>query len=356
MPRHIASLDVLRGIAVLLVVFVHVPVALLPADLALARAYLRPGYMGVDIFFALSGFLITRILIAERGQPKAWRHFWIRRVLRIFPIYYLLTAIIWVTAPGPEMPWVATYTSNFYFLGDEPRSYLAHTWSLAVEEHFYLVWPFVVLLATRRVAMALIIGVLIPLAFAAAYWVIRNYTPVQSLTVVGHITPTRILTLSLGSLLAFGEGFLSRHRLSTGLAALALIPAGYALGYFGFKLPMLRPLTVLWLLVGGALMSTGITLLCIQLDGAKALGWGGFIARPLRAIGRVSYGLYLYHFPIMLAFAPRMLAAQGPARYGWLALSIALSGMAALVSYRLIERPILLWAKRFRGRRDALGA
>jgi len=351
MLRYIPSLDVLRAIAVLLVVFVHVPVQLLPPDVQVFRAYLRPGYLGVDIFFALSGFLITRILIAERGEPRAWRRFWVRRVLRIFPIYYLLLAIVALVRPGPELAWVATYTSNFYFVSDALVSPLQHTWSLAVEEHFYLVWPFVVLLASPRAAKALILVLFVPAAIATAVWLVKSGTPEAHL-VVGHITPTRILTLSLGSLLAFGEGFLGRHRLATGLLGAALVPLGYGMAYWGFKLPGLRPLVVVWLLIGGALLSVGATLLTIQLDALRMPRRLAPVLGPalagMRAVGRVSYGLYLYHFPIFFALKGRMLGAEGSARYGWLVAALVLSFAAAFASYHLIERPILRKAARFR--------
>jgi peptidoglycan/LPS O-acetylase OafA/YrhL len=360
MLRYIKSLDVLRAIAVLLVVFVHVPAELLPKSLLIISAYLQPGYLGVDVFFALSGFLITRILLSERGKPHAWRRFWVRRTLRIFPIYYLLLAICWVLAPGPEMPWVATYTSNFYFIDDARQSYLQHTWSLAIEEHFYLVWPLVVLLGSRRFAKGLIMIGLIPLSIASAYFIIKH-DPANQLLMVFHLTPTRILTLALGSLLAFGEGFLTRHRLWTGLAGALLIPFGYGIAYFGYKWPTLRPLTVLWLFVGTALLSTGATLLTIQLNevawrGRLATLAGHVVISPLRALGRISYGMYLYHYPILRALSPRMLEAEGAARYGWLALGLLLSVLAATLSYRWIERPILKWSARFRSTERAAPA
>lgn len=345
MPRYIGSLDVVRAVAVLLVLFTHVPAYLMSEGVLLARAYLIPGYLGVDIFFALSGFLITRILIAERGRPQAWRRFWLRRSLRIFPIYFLLVAIVALVRPGPELPWALTYTANFYFPPAGEPSPLEHLWSLAVEEHFYLVWPFIVLLVRPRTARLLVLTLVAPLAIATAVWLVKSGVP-QVHLVVGHITPTRMLTLGLGSLLAFGEGALHRHRVAYGLFGAGLIAGGYALAYFGALEPALRPLVVVWLLVGGALLSTGVTLLSIELNAVPWPRAFGLVAAPLRAIGRISYGLYLYHFPIFFAFYPRM--AEGAHGHAWLALALALSVAAATLSYLFIERPILRYGARFR--------
>ena len=137
---YLPALDKLRGIAVLLVLFTHTPHHL-KGDLGLwVQQWLAPGYLGVDIFFALSGFLITRILLFERDRGGSILAFWKRRAVRIFPAFYLLVAVVAVVRWGPELPWVATYLSNFHRLGSFP-SPLRHTWSLAVEEHFYLVCP-----------------------------------------------------------------------------------------------------------------------------------------------------------------------------------------------------------------------
>jgi peptidoglycan/LPS O-acetylase OafA/YrhL len=170
--RHIPALDGLRGIAVLLVLWAHVPTGSLGTTLETAKLFVKPGYLGVDVFFVLSGFLITRILLADReaGVPLSW--FWARRFLRIFPIYYLLLAVLWFVERGPEWPWCAGYVSNFYFIfhGDHASesSSLRHTWSLAIEEHYYLVWPLVVYALRGRRKLALGAIPLLALALASA--------------------------------------------------------------------------------------------------------------------------------------------------------------------------------------------
>jgi peptidoglycan/LPS O-acetylase OafA/YrhL len=151
-PSHLAPLDGLRGVAVLLVMVCHfgpeLPVATRGAN-ALARV-LSAGWVGVDLFFVLSGFLITRILLAARGSPGYFTNFYARRVLRIFPLYYATLLMVFVVLPwlgvtaAPEpaashQAWLWTYTSNllvarlrsFVFL--TPAANLNHFWSLAIE-------------------------------------------------------------------------------------------------------------------------------------------------------------------------------------------------------------------------------
>ena len=157
--RHMAQLDALRAIAVGMVLLYHFwrP----------ARQYVSFGPIGVRIFFVLSGFLITGILLRSRercdsGQTPpgfAIRRFYVRRILRIFPLYYVALAIAWygeVWGAREGMAWHAAYLSNVHFFlvnAAQPGvwgGHVAHLWSLAVEEQFYLVWPWVILFAPRR--------------------------------------------------------------------------------------------------------------------------------------------------------------------------------------------------------------
>lgn len=170
--HHLQELDGLRGFAILLVLCSHL-VSLPPGGRSpfvdrLVGMILGLGWVGVDLFFVLSGFLITGILVQSRGGPHYFRNFYARRSLRIFPLYYLFLAIATFISPlllSPEsiltLPkehaWVYwLYLSNF---GGKPSEAFAHTWSLAVEEQFYLVWPAIVFfakpVAMRRVCVSL---------------------------------------------------------------------------------------------------------------------------------------------------------------------------------------------------------
>lgn len=347
MPPYIKSLDKLRGIAVLLVLFTHTPSVLKgPAGLWF-QAYLEPGYMGVDLFFALSGFLITRILLADKERGAGMRGFWIRRAVRIFPAAYLTLAVVACLWPGPELPWVATYTSNFYFLGEHSPSPLAHTWSLAVEEHFYLVWPLLLFGLSRSKSLLVILGGMLPLAAATAWFVIARH-PAEQLVYLGHITPARILTLSLGSLLAFAEPRLRARPGAWTVVGLLGVVLGYTWVLAGFLVPALRPTVGFHHLFGFALFSTSVVLLFIEADRLKLPRPAALLGTPLAFIGRISYGLYLYHLPIFFAFDVRGSAASGRLTASRMVLAIGTSLVVAVLSYYSFERPLLRWGRRFR--------
>jgi peptidoglycan/LPS O-acetylase OafA/YrhL len=178
--RHIPALDGVRGVAVLLVISNHLGSALIPpyANLIDYGAGKLVGYtwVGVDLFFVLSGYLITGILSDTRHSEHYFRNFYARRALRIFPLYYAFLLAIFVLLPrvGLVLPepdvmhhqaWFWTYVSNFYFarLGWLPMS-TGHLWSLSIEEQFYLLWPLVVLLIPRQTlarTCATLIGVIV---------------------------------------------------------------------------------------------------------------------------------------------------------------------------------------------------
>ncbi len=370
---YLPALDGLRGIAVLLVLWTHVPLDTqgYPEWLAMLVGRLEPGYLGVELFFVLSGFLITRILLVERDAGRSLGWFLLRRSLRIFPTYYLLLAVVAVVAPGPEWPWCAAYLGNFWFAAHPTASPLRHTWSLCIEEHFYLVWPWVVSwLRPAHLGPLLVLGIL-PGAVVAAWTACALSPPEQLPTVLQYETWYRSLALAAGSLLALVERrraaepaapqpgpFVSarfgRRRLQglagalLGLAFLLsethlgiLLPTGYA-PLSGAYTPVL-PLHYLpaCKLVSFTLACTALLMLAAN---AKPHGrparW--LASAPLRAIGRISYGLYLYHYPIYHALLG---PAPTAARAG---LAIVVSFVVATVSYTCLERPILTFAARYR--------
>lgn len=192
-PRHVPALDGLRAIAVLMVVLAHCK----EATPRWIWQVLHQGGFGVYLFFVLSGFLITRILLSGKNKPAYFRNFYARRTLRIFPLYYGVLALqFWVLLPIFPTPhiladahyqgWLWAYGYNvltaikdhYFFTSD--WMFMGHFWTLAVEEQFYLVWPFIVLALCRESLLKLCIGIvaltpILRLAFYAAganrYWV-----------------------------------------------------------------------------------------------------------------------------------------------------------------------------------------
>ena len=353
--RHLPVLDGLRAVAVLLVLWCHIPLATAgyPEWLRTAHALVGPGGTGVELFFVLSGFLITRILIREREQQVPVRWFLLRRILRIFPIYYLLLLVMLVVQPGAEVGWAACYLLNLRELfGPLPNGPLSHLWSLCVEEHFYLLWPLVVAFSPLgRPKWILLLGVL-PMALVCAYLLCVHQPAEHAMMAVQHTSPVRFLSLGVGSLIAYGEPHLraapARH---AALAAGFLVPAlalhplllFVVLPYqYGVPAPVPIQFTPLVWLVQSCLQATVVLLLCLTVGDARWSPLRLLLLSPLRAIGRISYGLYLYHLPIFhWLLRPEPTTANA-------VLAIAASFAVATASYFVIERPILRYAGRFR--------
>jgi peptidoglycan/LPS O-acetylase OafA/YrhL len=162
--KHIPQLDGMRGLAILLVLFAHSAIAFtrVPAF----RWIENYGNLGVQLFFVLSGFLITRILLDTKDTPHFFRNFFVRRALRIYPLYYVLLGFVVFSGLVHQhgvrwWPYILYLSNIIYGAGTEP-SPLGPVWSLAVEEQFYLVWPFVVSVVSRRglerLCVAMIVG------------------------------------------------------------------------------------------------------------------------------------------------------------------------------------------------------
>ena len=369
--RHLPGLDGLRGGAILLVLVCHYSLVL-PKSFAPAGVLVN-GWTGVDLFFVLSGFLITGILFDAKGTRHYFRNFYARRVLRIFPLYYgflfilLISLLILKFAPWKSVesirsasatdiqnlwgfqPWLWTYTANirmaFYKSWTDWLDLIAPLWSLSVEEQFYLVWPLVVCSLSHRKLMKVCVGIMIGalgvrlLLTARGTDFFANYV----------LTPTRADSLAAGALVALllrlpdGERItrkLCKYSGAIGAVLVCALAAG-----FDPRHPWLRDLLY------SALALFFAALLFWSIDGKSLYGIPKrfYEVRLMRALGGYSYGIYVVHLPILMV-TKSLLASHAffdPARESWIAactliaLNMALTCGFAFLSFHLYEKQFL---------------
>lgn len=337
-----ASLDGLRALSIVPVVWHHATPR--PLEGVLGR-----GPLGVDLFFAISGFLITTRLLAERevSGTIALPAFYVRRSLRIFPLYYLVLGAfvlhaVFVREPGPSRdhflasaPLYATYTSNWLVDWSVPHPIVfAFAWSLATEEQFYAFWPWL-LRARSLVVPALAMTALVVVDQGAERgWLALDGLPLR--VARSFATP-----IGLGALLAMAlrwrPGFrlfdaLLGRRLSS-LVALGAVTLAAVQGW-----PLLPTHVAMTALVGAV---------CLREDHALArpLAW-----TPVRHVGTVSYGMYLLNVPVVTAM--RHVSTSTALVF---LLGLAGSVAVATLAYRFVERPLLVLRDRFRDQRSRRG-
>ena len=344
--QHQPALDGLRGVAVIAVLIWHDALTHDP------NGWLRGGFLGVDLFFVLSGFLITSLLLLEHRRTGRYVsvQFWIRRARRLLPAVFVLLLIVCAYAVFVASPFdlrdlrsegLATlfYVQNWYVIGvhDLSASALGHTWSLSIEEQFYLIWP-VALLALSRVCShdkRRLVASLSALACLAALLMSALYVHGNHGRVF-YGTDTRSQGLFVGAALAVlvsGGSELRQRSTRIRIEILGVV------GAVALALLLTHVTTDTdWLYHGGFLL-TSIASACViaaavQPAGAvrRALSW-----RPLRAVGLISYGLYLYHWPIYLWLERPRVALSG---YPLFALRLAVTFIVATASYHFVERPI----------------
>ena len=328
LPAHYPTLDGLRGIACLLVVthnllLIHAPVGLASY---LFVAVLDRGWIGVQLFFVLSGFLITGILLDTRGTPHYLRHFFMRRVLRIFPLYYATLALLLIVLPAldwlpptfkrdpPNEIYLWTYLWNWVHPFHIGKSSFPHFWSLCIEEQFYLLWPFLLLGRTPRGTMRLCGGV-VALGIASRIALLLGGAPVDA---VYEFTICRIDALAMGGMAAaalrdpqWAERAL-QQRARLALAAMAVLIVG-ALLTRGYPIFGVANQTI-----GYSALAAASTLLVIAAAAADATrdasGWPGVLRHSaLRSVGRYSYAMYVLHVPLHLLVGVPLLARLGHA-------------------------------------------
>ena len=351
--RYIPALDGLCALAVIAVVIYH-----------MNATALQSGLLGVTIFFVLSGYLITGLLIREWSTTKKINlpQFWLRRVRRLFPaiVFVLLGTIVLTGVFAPDMltklrndivaallfftNWWYIFQDVSYFEAMGAPSPVTHFWSLAIEEQFYLIWPpLLLLLFSKRVKKRHIQLGLLVAAIASAAAMAILYSPQADPSRVYYGTDTRAFSLLIGAFLAFEfpparvnghgrQGFTARDRkiaLGVGSAALAGILAMMVAvnGYSPF------------LYYGGiALLSLLTGALIITLADGRSLLARFFALRPLVWIGKLSYSIYLWHYPLLLLMNPRNFTGETP-WFAYVGQALVILAVSA-ISYYVVETPL----------------
>ena len=308
---HRPALDGMRGLAVLLVVFYH--------NFGFIN-YFFFGWLGVDLFFVLSGYLITDILLNERNKPRFLRNFYMRRVLRIFPLYYLTLFICLLILPQISAPnikldyyvnnqaWLWSYLQNwlYIFKPDAGTNFMHHYWSLAVEEQFYLLWPPVILLLRRtKYLMLFITSVLLLVLVARCFVWIYN---IEDLAYFNLYTFTRIDGICVGCMVALikrlDDNFLATKRpyIVSAFAAFNFLFYFFN-SYYHFSFPYLALIgyTTIAMLFG-LLVYEGVR------EENRLIYWL-FNLKFLKFFGKISYGFYVFHWPVYALLHPTIFEA-----------------------------------------------
>ncbi|MES2570731.1 MAG: acyltransferase, partial [Verrucomicrobiota bacterium] len=358
--KRIIQLDGVRGIAILLVILWYYLICQLVVAPGSAASYahraLSLTWSGVDLFFVLSGFLIAGILLDHRNSPEFFRIFYLRRVFRIFPLYFLLLGLFLCLAAtplagSPSFQWLfhdplplwsyATFTQNLFMgaRGDFGAHWLGITWSLAVEEQFYLFVPLLIYFLPRRVLAALLVGAILTAPL------LRCVSPGFHAFVN---TPWRADSLLSGALLAVlvrWHPFISTVRQHRNLlvALFGLLLLGAAV--MTFRAAPFGVFNHLWL---AALYSTFVLIAFLgdfplfrQLLGSPVLVWFGQLSYGIymfhQAVSGLLHGFFRHDLPRILTFSD---AAITLAAFG---ITLAL----ATLSYRFLESPLMRFAHRF---------
>ncbi|MCY1021025.1 acyltransferase family protein [Pyxidicoccus sp. MSG2] len=366
---HEPVLDGVRGIACLMVMGVH----LSALGARQMPGVLPNGFLGVDVFFVLSGFLITSLLLQEwsRTGTLSFKHFYLRRALRLLPALYFFVAILcivaavfgWKATLGPK-PWLSIGSTLFYFSNwIQDIGGLSITWSLSVEEQFYILWPPTLFLLLRRgVRLPVILGGLVLVVALVGGWRLALWSSqvasegvMAAFTQGYQRTDTRLdapLIGCIAALWAAWRGLPKRTVVWDGLAIASVVLIAVACGGEDIRLTLRRPVPDLRLdvLFHGGFTVVALASACLilyMLANARGLASRIVSVAPLAWVGKRSYSLYLWHsfaFYTPATLLGRAADTATASWSGWLLLSAVKLGLAVAfssISYYAVERRFL---------------
>ena len=354
---HYPVLDGLRGLAILLVVIYH------NFDFT---NYFFFGWLGVDLFFVLSGFLITDILLRTLDHPNFLRNFYTRRILRIFPLYYLALFLILIILPffkslrldlsyyEDHQVWLWTYLQNWLYTFKHPfgSKILLHFWSLAVEEQFYLLWPITILLIKKpKVLFVIAIGLLI--SVGVTRFVLWNLH-LKDFAYANFFLFTRIDGICVGCMLALLIRIdINYLRRKTALIILILAVFNFLFYFFNNKYSPGSPFLAFvgyttFAILFGLLVYEGVI-------GKIKIVEKAFNNRVMKFFGKISYGLYVYHWPVYVLLFPlfkkfftnQISLSNFPANIASAFCVIGISIIISVMSYRYFESYFLKLKNKF---------
>lgn len=336
MSAYRADIDGLRAVAILSVVFFHVDPNLLPG-----------GFTGVDIFFVISGYLITRIIVGELGNDSfTFFNFWMRRARRILPALLFMIGTVTIISFFLLMPsdlksyggllfHSILFAANIYltkekgyFAAEDQNNPLLHVWSLSVEEQYYLVWPVLLVLAARKLPLRwriAVFGILIGVSLGFSEWA-SHHDPKQAFFGLA----SRAFELLIGAAIAFCDGkvrFSDRAAQAMAVAGGLLLCAGFVLISEQTRFPG----------VAALLPCLGAALLIGSGTAASPTLAGSLLSSPiLVGIGRISYSWYLWHWPPLALLRYYF---DRPSAWFEICAALATGLILAVLSWRFIERP-----------------
>ena len=366
------ALDGVRGLAVLMIVLLH---GFTPAPTGPVTQLLHNGgeslFIGVDLFFVLSGFLITSILIRSREQAGYFRHFYWRRGLRIFPAYLIVLFVSCVLLPlrsdpataqalHAVAPWHLLYLQNLLAAATGPMpADLSHLWSLAIEEQFYLLWPLTVLLLPRQRLAPVCAGL-----FGASCLVkLALYLGGASWLTLYVFTPCHVEGLAAGAWIAAKRQIGGVRSVPAWLGAAGAV-AGAALLLIALAVPGAKLFDRTQVVLHNFLASVAFAALLYAVLAMRPGAWLRrlFDWRPLRFLGLYSYGIYLISWGLVRHVQypmARRLSAHLSDNMALLASGLAVSALCivlAMLMFHAVEKPLLRFKDRGPGRRRATAA